>query len=294
MATVNNITTTYIGKDSKEFISPILTAGRTLGVPGVTIKQNVNYKSRITKLALADIIKDATCDFDATGTIDQTELWLSVKELEVNMVLCKSDYYNDFLGENPSDSPTSAFLAFLLGEIGGSVADAIEKAVWNGTDVAGSFEGLETKMIADATVVDVSTPIAPVAATIIAEIRRGTALADANVLQASDTYIYMGSTAYQALKEANNDKGNASPCGEDCVAVDGIKTFLAPGMKAGSYAIAQRSNLFFGTWSTSDAQSVKVKDMSELLEDNIRFAMKFFAGTQIGYGAEIVYYASAV
>lgn len=296
MATSNSITSTYVGKDSKEFISPILTAGRTLGVPGVTIKNNVNYKSRITKIALSDIIKDASCDFDPTGTVAQTELWLSVKELEVNMQLCKSDYYDDFIGEDMGTDGNlpAAFLSYLLGEIGGSVADAIEKAVWVGTDVAGSFEGLETKMVADATVVDVSTPIAPVAATIIAEIRRGTALADPNVLQASDTYIYMGSTAYQALKEANNDKGNASPCGEDCMNVDGIKTFLAPGMNAGSYAIAQKSNLFFGTWNSSDSQSVKVKDMSEFLEDNIRFGMKFFAGTQIGYGAEVVYYASAI
>lgn len=292
MATTNNITTTYIGKDSKEFLSPILTAGRTLGVPGVTIKNNVNYRQRLTKIALTDIIKDATCGWDPSGTIDQTELWLAVKELEVNMELCKSDYYNDFLGENVADSPSSAFLSFLLGEIGGSVADSIEKAVWVGTDVAGSFEGLETKMVADASVVDVATPVALTAANVIAEIRRGTAVANAEVLQASDTYIYMGASAYQALKEANNDKASASPCGEDCVSVDGIKTFYAPGMNSGSYAIAQKSNLFFGTWSTSDAQRVGVKDMSEFFDDQIRFNVKFFAGTSLGYGAEIVYYAS--
>ena len=291
MATTNNITTTYIGKDSKEFISPILSAGKTLGTPAVTIKQNVNYKSRITKLALSSLIKDATCEFDATGTIDQTELWLSVKELEVNLSLCKSDYYNDFLGENPADSPNRAFLAYLLGEIGGNVADAVETMVWQGTDVADSFEGFETKFAADATVVDVSTPIALTAANVIAEIRRGTALANPDVLQASDTMIYMGSTAYQALKEANNDKGNANPCGENCISIDGITTFYAPGMKAGSYAIAQKSNLFFGTWSTNGA--IKTKDMSDVdLSDVIRFSMKWFAGTQIGYGAEVVYYAS--
>jgi len=290
MATTNNITTTYIGKDSKEFISPILSAGKTLGVPGVTIKQNVNYRSRITKLALSGLIQDATCEFDASGTIDQTELWLSVKELEVNLSLCKSDYYNDFIGEDVSSSPNSAFLSYLLGEIGGSVADAVETMVWQGTDVSDSFEGFETKFAADVTVVDVSTPIAPVAATIIAEIRRGTAVANPDVLQASDALIYMGSGVFQALKEANNDKGNAAPCGEDCLSIDGLQVFYAPGMKAGSYAIAQKSNLFFGTWNTNG--SIATKDMSDVdLSDVIRFSMKFFAGTQVGYGAEVVYYA---
>ena len=100
MATTNNITTTYVGKDTKQFISPVVHAGVTLGSPNVKIYNNVNYKSRITALASSGLIKDATCDFDATGTIDQTEVWLAVKKLEVNLALCKNDYYADFIGED--------------------------------------------------------------------------------------------------------------------------------------------------------------------------------------------------
>ena len=48
MATTNNITTTYVGKDSGAFISPVLNAGVTLGTPTVTRHNNVNYRSRIT------------------------------------------------------------------------------------------------------------------------------------------------------------------------------------------------------------------------------------------------------
>lgn len=292
MATTNNITTTYVGKDSKAFISPILQAGKTIGGGGVTIKNNVNYKSRITKLALADLIKDATCDFDATGTINQTELWLSVKQLEVNLSLCKSDYFNDFIGEDmgPEGNLPAAFLTYLLGEIGASVADSIETMVWQGTNVSDSFAGFETLMAADGAVVDV-TGITANASTIIAEVRKMTAAANADVLAASDTFVYVSNASYQALREAFNDKNGASPCGEDCMAVDGIKIFHAPGMKGSSMVIAQKSNLFFGTWATSNLQSVRVKDMSEFLEDNIRFAMSWFAGTALGYGAEVVYYA---
>jgi hypothetical protein len=292
MATTNNITTTYIGKDSKEFISPILTAGRTLGVPGVTIKNNVNYRSRITKIAMSGLIKDATCDFDPTGTIDQTEVWLAVKQLEVNLEICKSDYFDDFIGEamGPADSLPGAFLSYLLGEIGGNVADAIETMVWQGTNVADSFQGLETNFSGDSTVVDV-TGVTATASTIIAEVRKMTAVANKDVLAASDAYLYVSSASFQALKEAFNDKGNAAPCGENCMNVDGLEIFYAPGMIASSMAIAQKSNLFFGTWANSDLQSVKTKDMSELLEDNVRLAMSFFAGTQVGIGAEVVYYA---
>lgn len=291
MATTNNITTTYIGKDSKQFISPILTAGKTIGGGGVTIKNNVNYKQRITKLALADIIKDATCAFDATGTIAQSELWLSVKQLEVNLELCKSDYFNDFIGEDmgPEGNLPQAFLSYLLGEIGANVSDSLETMVWQGTNVTDSFEGFETKFLADDTVIDVSG-VTTSASTIIAEVRRMTAAADANVLAASDTFLYVSNSVFQALREAFNDKNSANPCGESCMAVDGIKIFHAPGMTAGSMALTQKSNLFFGTWATSQLQSIRVKDMSELLEDNIRFAMSWFAGTAVGYGAEVVYY----
>ena len=73
--------------------------------------------------------------------------------------------------------------------------------------------------------------------------------------------------------------------------LDGITVFLAPGMKVGSFAIAQKANLFFGTWNTNSLTSVKVKDMSEMLEENVRFAMCFFAGIQYAIPAEIVYAA---
>lgn len=293
MPTINTIDSSYIGKDSREFISPVLLAGRTLAVPGVTIKSNVNFKSRITKIAIADIIKEASCGFEPTGNIDQTELWLEVKNLEVNLELCKSDYYSDFIGEDmgPDGNLPAAFLTYLLGEIGGTVADAIETMVWQGTDTTDTFEGFETKLAAAAGPKVVG--VAPDAGTIIAEIRRVTAAGHSSVIAASDTYLYVSSKSYQAIREANNDKSGASPCGEDCIAVDGVKIFLAPGMKDGSMLLAQKANLFFGTWSTSDSQYIKTKDMSEFLENNIRMGMSFFAGTQIGYAAETVYYSVA-
>ena len=291
MATANNITTTYIGKDSKQFISPILTAGKTIGGGGLTIKNNVNYKQRITKLAMASLIQAESCDFDPTGTITQTELWLTVKALEVNLEICKSDYFNDFIGEDmgPSGNLPSAFLSYLLGEIGANVADALETMVWQGTAGTAAFAGLNTIISGGTSVTGVTAS----SSTIIAEVRKMTAAANADVLAASDTYLYVSNASYQALREAFNDKNSASPCGENCMAVDGIKIFHAPGMKASEMLIAQKSNLFFGTWANSELQSVRVKDMSELLEDNIRFAMKFFAGVQVGYVNEVVYYSVA-
>jgi hypothetical protein len=294
MATTNNITTTYIGKDSKQFISPILNAGKTIGGGGLTIKNNVNYRSRITKLALSGLVGAESCDWDATGTINQTELWLAVTNLEVNLEVCKSDYFNDFIGENSGngDALQAQFLAYLIGEIGANVSDAIETMVWQGSGGAGTFAGINTLVSGGTYAVTGTT--APSATTIIAEVRKMTQSGvDLNVVSASDAFIYVSSSSFQALREAFNDKANANPCGENCMQVDGVQVFHAPGMVAGSMLLAQKSNLFFGTWANSDLTSIKVKDMSELLEDNIRFAMKFFAGVQVGYADETSYYPAA-
>jgi hypothetical protein len=290
--TENNITTSYVGKDSGAFISPVLLAGRTLGVPGVTIHNNVNYRSRITKIALSDLIKDATCDFDPSGTVDQTEVWLEVKPLEVNMELCKLDYLNDFIGQDMGcgDSLPADFLAYLMTQIGASVTDALEIMVWQGQDEANSFLGFEPRF--DAQSVGTGSPVLLTADNIIAEIRR---LVNANPSAAalvgkSDAYIYLSSQNFSLLQQANNDKGNAAPCGEDCISIDGIKTFLAPGKSSTRMAYALKSNLHFGTWNNSDMTSVSVKDMSEFLEKNIRFAMCFFGGTAVGNPNEVSYY----
>ena len=295
MATTNNITTTYVGKDSGAFISTVLQSGVTVGTPRVKIHNNVNYKYRINQLELSSLIKAATCDFDATGTITQTEVWLNVKKLEVNLALCKNDYYADFIGENTGAwgaLNNGAFLRYLTSIIGAFVADANETMVWQGVDGAGAYDGFETLFLADATVIDVPTPIVLDATNIASELRRGTKLANQTVLQKSDTYIYMGNQAYQVFMQSNNDKGNASPCGENCVTFDGIKVFNAHGMTTNAYAIAQQSNLHWGSWMTSDLNRIAVIDQEPLDgSDNMNFVMKYFAGVQHGIGAEITFYS---
>jgi len=292
MATTLNINSTYVGTDAKHYITPIVRAGRTLGVPGVTIKNNVNYKTRLTKIQTAGLLKDATCAFDPAGTVDIDEVWLSVKALEVNVELCKLDFMQDFIGSDMGcDDPLpSDFLNFLLMTIGGDVADSIEVMVWQGTAIANSFLGYEGIADASANVIKVGTPVAITATNVIAEIRRGIALAPTAILGKSDLLIYVGSKLFQILRESFNDKANANACGEECVKVDGVSVFHAPGMSDGTYFIAQKSNMFFGTWNSSSLTSVKVKDMTEFLEENIRVGMCFFAGVQIGIDAEVVYY----
>jgi hypothetical protein len=56
--------------------------------------------------------------------------------------------------------------------------------------------------------------------------------------------------------------------------------------------LAQKSNLYFGCGLLNDTNEVKVLDMGDLDgSKNVRFVMRFTAGVQVGFGADVVYYA---
>jgi len=73
MSTTTSITTTYAGESAGKYISAALLSAPTLEKGLVTIKPNIKYKEVVKKLTQGSLLKDGTCDFDATGTITLTE-----------------------------------------------------------------------------------------------------------------------------------------------------------------------------------------------------------------------------
>ena len=92
MATTTSITTTYAGEFAGKYIAAALLSAPTLEQGGVTIHPNVKYKQVIQKVATDSIVKNATCDFDATSTVTLTERVLAPEEFQVNLQLCKKDF----------------------------------------------------------------------------------------------------------------------------------------------------------------------------------------------------------
>ena len=94
MATTTSITTTYAGEFAGKYIAAALLSAPTLEKGGFTIHPNVKYKQVIQKVATDGIVKNATCDFDATSTITLTEKVLNPEEFQVNLSLCKKDFHS--------------------------------------------------------------------------------------------------------------------------------------------------------------------------------------------------------
>ena len=90
MATTTSITTTYAGEAAGKYISAALLSAPTIENGGVTVLENVKYKEVLQTLDTNTLLTDATCDFDDTRTVTMGESVLTVKDMQVNLQLCRS------------------------------------------------------------------------------------------------------------------------------------------------------------------------------------------------------------
>ena len=307
MATTTSITTTYAGEFAGKYVSAALLSADTIEGGGITIKPNVKYKEVLKTVNLDAITKDATCDFSDTSTLTLAEKVLSVKQLQVNLELCKSDFESDWsaieMGYSAFDTLPASFQEYLIGYVAGKVAEKNEQNIWQGADAnEGEYDGFTALLAADATVIDVvGTTVT--AANVIDELGKVVDAIPSSVYGKEDLYIYVSQNIARAYVRAlggfganglgGNGVNNAGTTwynGGD-LAFDGVKLFVCSGMPDNDMVAAQKSNLFFGTSLLADWQEVKLLDMADLDgSKNVRVIMRFAAGVQFGIGADIVYY----
>ena len=91
MATTTSITSTYAGEFAGKYISAALLSANTIDKGGIEVMPNIKYKSTMKKVATdANVIKNASCDFDDTATVTLTERVLQPEEFQVNLEFCKN------------------------------------------------------------------------------------------------------------------------------------------------------------------------------------------------------------
>ena len=313
MATTTSITTTYAGEFAGKYISAALLSGSTIAKGGIEVKPNIKYKEVIKKIATDGIVKNATCDFDATSTVTLTERIIQPEEFQVNLQLCKKDFRSDWeavqMGYSTFDNLPPSFADFLLAHVVAKIAEKTEQNIWKGaTATAGEFDGLVTLATADATVLDVASPASGgvTAANVIAEMGKVVDLIPASLYGKEDLYLYvsqsvardyvraLGGFGASGLGAAGTNTMGTQWWNNGSLSFDGVKIFVANGMAADYMMAAQKSNLYFGTGLLSDQNEVKVIDMEDLDgSQNVRIVARFTAAVQYGIGSEIVLYTPA-
>ena len=313
MATTTSITTTYAGEFAGKYVSAALLSGSTIANGGIEVKPNVKFKEVLKKVATDAIVKDATCDFDATSTVALTEKILQPEEFQVNLQLCKKDFKSDWeavqMGYSAFDSLPPSFADFLLAHVSAKVAEKTEQNIWRGvTANAGEFNGFSRLLTLDAALPAAQEVAGTTvtAANVITELGKIVDAIPASLYGKEDLYIYVSQNIARAYVRALGGFG-ASGLGANgsntmgtqwfnngSLSFDGVKIFVANGLASNIAIAAQKSNLYFGTGLLSDQNEVKVIDMADIDgSENVRVVMRFTAAVQYGIGSEIVLYTPA-
>tara|TARA_B100000902_G_C27320349_1_gene923980 strand:- start:5446 stop:6351 length:906 start_codon:yes stop_codon:yes gene_type:complete len=293
-------TSNFAGKAAGFYISAALKASNSLDY--LTMIENIKFKSNIQKMAGSGVVADATCDFTGAGTLALTEKVLEPKNLQINLDLCKSTLLDSWealqMRAGAGAPPPASFDDYVISYMGEIIAEATENSIWDGTAVAGKFNGFNGAVTGlllpavDATVVQDAATGAYVPGNIIVNLQGAVQAIPANVLGKEDLHIYMNQTTYQAYISAVSTLGyvNAYNMNGDYKPMfEGYKIAVCNGMTTNEIVIAQKSNLFFGTDLLSDATRITLMDMAALDgSDNMRLVARYSAGVQSGIGADIV------
>jgi hypothetical protein len=269
---------------------------------------NVKFKAVIQRLAVSNIVSNASCDFSETnsglnsGSVNLTEAVITPKELQVNLQLCKEQFVDSWealqLGYSAFDTIPANFTDYLISYVGGTVAQATEQSIWNGDASAnGQFGGLY-RLITGSAAISSSASGAIDSSNVLADLDALVNTIPNTVYGKEDLMIYAPTNVIKAYQQAlaggaqgANGFNNQLNVGEKPLNFNGIDIAFCPGLPSSAMVAAQKSNLFFGTGLLSDYNTVKVLDMADLDgSQNFRVIMRYTAGTQIGVPGDIAYH----
>lgn len=310
MATVTSITTTYAGESAGRYIAAALLSAPTIQKNLITVKPNVKYKEVVKTLSTNDIVKDATCDFDATSTITIAERVLQPEEYQVNLQLCRKDFHSDWnaieMGYSAFDTLPKSFSDFLLAHVAEKVAAKTETNIWTGaTANNGEFNGFATLIALDANL-PAAQEVAGTTVTasnVLTELRKVVDAIPARLYGVDGFGIYVAQNVYKAYIQALGGYGSSGLGANGIGAqgsmwysnqplfIDGIPIYMVNGLASNTAIATYKDNLWFGTGLLSDHNEVKLIDMADLDgSQNVRVVMRFTAGVQYGFAGDIVTY----
>lgn len=300
---------TYNGQAAGKYISAALLSAPTIENGGVTVLENVKFKEVLQTLDTNALLTDATCDFDDTRTVTMGESVLEVKDMQVNLQLCRSQFHNSWsaaeMGASAFADIPKSFEDYLLGYVASKVAASNETLLWTGIAGANAYDGITT--ILNAAGLPAAQDIAKVAITAANVIDQMGAVVDAiptTVYGAEDLKLYVSSNVARAYVRAlggfaaaglganGSDNKGTQWYTNGSLSFDGVPVFVANGLADDNMVAAQTSNLYFGTSLLADHQEAAVIPV-HLYDgsDNVRIVMRMSCGAQVGIPNDCVIYS---
>lgn len=306
-STLTISSSSYAGELALPYIHAALLTGDTIANRYVTVKENVKFKAVLKKLSSANLVQAAGCDFSTgSSALTLAEATLQVTDLMTNIQVCKDQFAQDWEAMQTgrgfiNDVIPANFADFLLTYLAAKISEQIEFNLWVGNfsgSVGGasgytSFNGL-LKQISDAKsgTPDYNIAAALTAGNIMTAIDATVAVIPASIIGSPNTKCYMSRKTFQLYMQACMAAGTGGPTlpSGDAIMkqVYGYEIYVCPGFSNDCLLFAQPENLFVGTDLVSDLNEVKVVDMSLTdASDNVRMAMRYRFGTQVGFAGDV-------
>jgi hypothetical protein len=286
------------------YINAAILSGDTLAKNYVTLKEGVKYKAVMKKLSnAASLVQAASCDFSQAGDLQLNESVLTVSDLKVNLELCKAEFARDWEASATgrgfiNDVVPANFSDFLIGYAAAKVAENIEFTIWQGNTTGGStypaFNGFEKTVDVNSTYYRNDWTAGTMAVgTVIDNLNEVINNLPVALIGSPETKLYMNRQTAQFYRQAVAADGylqQFQAYTDFNLQFNGYDIYVCPGISNGTVIAAQPSNLFVGVDANSDFAEVRVVDMTLTdASDNVRMAMRFRVGVQVGVLGDVVY-----
>lgn len=296
----------YAGELALPYLSAALKSGKTLSNNWIRTLDDVPWKAALDIVTGTGLIGDATCDFSDAGAITLTERTVETKEFQINLDLCKKTMRQSWQAAETGNSLNSrmptAFTDHVIGHISGLVAQQVEIDIWSGNGgTAGNFTGFTAAAVADpafaggsfttdTAVNDVDLADNLTAVNVVAKIQLVLDSVSSAVMGKEDFALYVSpKTAFLYAQHLGKEGyQNDYQANEKPMNIFGYPILACPGMPDNQIVATYQSNLVFASNILSNMGEVRLMDMSPLDgSDNLRFVMRYSAGTQHAIGGDI-------
>jgi len=316
--------TTYAGVHAAPFVAPALKLANTLTQGFVRQIDGIQNKAVISSLSSTGVIQAANCDWNDNNSLTLGERVLSLTDLSVMEALCRGTLLPTWAGMTGARETMTAgspeFVNFSMATVAGYAAQGVEVGIWQGIDLAVNMAGF----LSDDGTFDNAGYAASVIGLASANEKTVTAngfnagtAADPHIINNDGAFheVYNDALAncpailnrpdiafYCSPKTAGNYMQALSTSGSyqgvnlqstnqafDTLQYLGIPIHVCQGFPDDCLVLTYEENLVVGSNLNTDYTTAQYIDAWQFDgSDNVKIAMRFGLGVQVGIPADLV------
>lgn len=287
----------YAGTAAVPFVAPAILSADTIANGYCTVLDNVRYKTNLRKVS-GGTVEARTCDFAGNGSLDISDVQLTLTELQVNEEICNHELARTWAAAQMRGNYAGVpgdYEQYLAQYVASRVAEDIEKNIWRGnynhTDGSTSgggagtlFNSIMSAYVAGAGTYEDATSTAAFTATDIDDkLAALVALLPDALVGDPATKIYMSRKSFQLyfqfLAAGDNNPVLATQMAKFYL---GYEIITPAGFPDDTLLASRVDNLYFGTNVLTDHVEARFIDLRNTTgADLTRILMMFDGGTQI-------------